>query len=253
MHTPRRETSSIIKLTEAEAGEGVGLPPIPDPLAGGNGNSIREELHLYRRERILSIAAELFSKKGYNGALVSELAKMIGVTKPFIYYYVKNKQDILEQICIATIDLPHLVMEEVFSEDLSPIDSLHTFVRRFATVQGINQNFVSVFFREEPNLSPDVRQYVTGRRREFDERLEKLLYMGVESGDFRIADVPVTARAIAGMVCWIFTWYRPDGRLTLEEMSQQFADLTLNMVDARRQPNRPGTGDCQPVQAGSRP
>ncbi|MBC7138944.1 MAG: TetR/AcrR family transcriptional regulator [Defluviimonas sp.] len=240
MHTPRRDPSSIIKLREAEAGEGAELASAPDAQAEGGASSIREELHLYRRERILSIAAELFSQKGYSGALVSELAKMIGVTKPFIYYYMKNKQDILEQICIATIDLPHLVMEEVFSQDLSPTDSLYTFVRRFATVQGINQNYVSVFFREELNLSPDVRQYVIGRRREFDERLEDLLRKGVETGEFRIADVPVTARAIAGMVCWIFNWYRPEGRLSLEEVSRLFADLTLNMVDARRRPDQPG-------------
>ena len=239
MNRPRREPSSIIKLRETEVGEQAGLASAPDAPPEGGAGSIREELHLYRRERILSIAAELFSQKGYSGALVSELARMIGVTKPFIYYYMKNKQDILEQICIATIDLPHLVMEEVFAEDLSPTDLLHTFVRRFATVQGINQNYVSVFFREELNLSPEVRQYVVGRRREFDERLEGLLRKGVETGDFRIADVPVTARAIAGMVCWIFNWYRPDGRLSLDEVSRHFADLTLNMVDARRRPDQP--------------
>jgi len=236
---PRRDTSSILKRGEEDTGERIGLLSAPDAQAEGGGNSIREELHLYRRQRILSCAAELFSQKGYSRALVSELAKRIGVTKPFIYYYVKNKQDILEQICIATIDLPHMVMEEVFAEDLSPTDRLYTFVRRFATVQGMNQNYVSVFFREELNLSPDVRQYVTRRRREFDERLEGLLRKGVETGDFRIADVPVTARAIAGMVCWIFNWYKPEGRLSLEEISQFFADLTLNMVDARRRPDKP--------------
>lgn len=228
-----------MKLREADIDEGTKLPSGSDANADGNGGSIREELHLYRRERILSVAAELFSQKGYSGVSVNELAAMIGVTKPFIYYYVKNKQDILEQICIATIDLPHLVMDEVFSEDLPPTDSLYTFVRRFASVQGMNQNYVSVFFREELNLSPAVRQYVIGRRREFDQRLEELLRKGVESGDFRITDVPVTVRAIAGMICWIFNWYRPEGQLSLDEISRLFADLTLNMVDARRRPDQP--------------
>ncbi|WP_111735849.1 TetR/AcrR family transcriptional regulator [Roseovarius amoyensis] len=235
---PKQTTSSIFKLREEDAGGGIEILSAPNVQAEGGGNSIRDELHLYRRQRILSSAAELFSQKGYSGALVGELAKKIGVTKPFIYYYMKNKQDILEQICTATIDLPHLVMDEVFSEDLSPTDSLHTFVRRFATVQGINQNYVSVFFREELNLSPVVRQYVIGRRREFDERLEKLLRKGVETEDFRVSDVPLTARAIAGMVCWIFNWYQPEGRLSIEDVSQLFAELTLNMVDARRRPDQ---------------
>jgi AcrR family transcriptional regulator len=106
-----RNIPSIMKLREADIDEGTKLPSRPDASADGSGGSIREELHLYRRERILSVAAELFSQKGYSGVSVNELAAMIGVTKPFIYYYVKNKQDILEQICIATIDLPHLVMD----------------------------------------------------------------------------------------------------------------------------------------------
>lgn len=238
MQMPKRNIPSIMKLKVADLDERTKLPSGPDAKANGSSGSVREELHLYRRERILGVAAELFSQKGYNGASVSELAKMIGVTKPFIYYYMKNKQDILEQICIATIDLPHVVMDEVFSEDLSPIDSLYKFVRRFAWVQSTNQNYVSVFFREELNLSPDVRHYVTERRKEFDERLGALLRKGVETGDFRIADVPVTVLAITGMVCWIFNWYRPEGRLTLEEISLLFADLTLNMVDARRRPDQ---------------
>lgn len=238
VHTSKRDIPSIIKLEEPDLAEGTKVPSASDAKADGSG-SIREELHLYRRERILSTAAGLFSQKGYSGASVSELANMIGVTKPFIYYYMKNKQDILEQICIATIDLPHLVMNEVFAEDLSPTGSLYNFVRRFAWVQGQNQNYVSVFFREELNLSPEVSQYVTGQRRKFDERLEDLLTKGAEAGDFRIDDVPVTARAIAGMICWIFTWFRPEGRLTLDDVSRHFADLTLNMVDARRRPDQP--------------
>ncbi len=238
MTMSERNIPSIMKLRETDPDEGTKLPSAPDVRAEGGGGSIREELHLYRRERILSVAAELFSQKGYSGASVSELAAMIGVTKPFIYYYMKNKQDILEQICIATIDLPHLVMDEVFSEEIPASESLYRFVRRFAWVQGKNQNYVSVFFREELNLSPDVRRYVIERRRKFDERLEELLRKGVETGDFRIADVPVTVRAIAGMICWIFTWYRPDARLTLEDVARLFADLALNMVDARRRPDQ---------------
>lgn len=234
----RQDIPPIMKLKQAELDEGTRLPTPPVARTEGGSASIREELHMFRRERILSIAAELFSQKGYSGASVSELAKMIGVTKPFIYYYMKNKQDILEQICIATIDLPHMVMDEVFAEDLSPTDALYKFVRRFAWVQGNNQNYVSVFFREELNMSPDVRGYVTERRKRFDERLEELLRKGVETGDFRIPDVPVTVRAIAGMVCWIFTWFRPEGRLSLDEVSRLFADLTLNMADARRRPDQ---------------
>ena len=202
--------------------------------AANDRQTIREEVHQYRRDRILVEAAALFSTHGYSGASVEALAERIGVTKPFIYYYMKNKQEILTAICEMTIDLPLEAILHAKSAGGSPTKTLFEFVRRFTHAQITNQQLVSVFFREEPNLPKKSRESLRKKRREFDKYLTELLQEGVDSGEFQIDDVPIATMAIDGMVCWIFTWYRPNGRLSIDEVCDKIGALVLNMVHAKQ-------------------
>jgi AcrR family transcriptional regulator len=47
------------------------------------------------RERILNVALELFTEKGFDGASLREIAERLGVTKAAIYYHFASKDDIL--------------------------------------------------------------------------------------------------------------------------------------------------------------
>lgn len=50
------------------------------------------------RENILEAAARLFAAKGFNGVSVREIAEEASVTKPVIYYYFDNKNELHETI-----------------------------------------------------------------------------------------------------------------------------------------------------------
>lgn len=48
--------------------------------------------------RIISAAKDVFSEKGYDGSSMAEIAKRANVNKALLYYYFKNKKDILEDL-----------------------------------------------------------------------------------------------------------------------------------------------------------
>jgi TetR/AcrR family transcriptional regulator len=48
------------------------------------------------RDKILKAAEELFSTKGFDGTSVREVAEKAGVNKALIFYYFKNKEEILQ-------------------------------------------------------------------------------------------------------------------------------------------------------------
>jgi TetR/AcrR family transcriptional regulator len=50
------------------------------------------------RQRIMEVATFLFAEKGFSAATVDEIAEKAGVNKALIYYYFKNKDDLLEKI-----------------------------------------------------------------------------------------------------------------------------------------------------------
>jgi AcrR family transcriptional regulator len=48
--------------------------------------------------RLLEGALSIFSKKGYEGASVREIIEEAGVTRPVLYYYFKNKEDLFRHV-----------------------------------------------------------------------------------------------------------------------------------------------------------
>ena len=50
------------------------------------------------RKKITNVALEVFAKKGYRQATMGDVAKQMNVTKPTIYIYFKNKEQLLEAI-----------------------------------------------------------------------------------------------------------------------------------------------------------
>src|SRR5688500_7135341 len=58
----------------------------------------KEEQSALKRLAILRTAAQLFNERGFYATSLNDLATLLNVTKPSLYYYVKSKDDILLQI-----------------------------------------------------------------------------------------------------------------------------------------------------------
>ncbi|MEB0284841.1 helix-turn-helix domain-containing protein, partial [Sphingomonas sp. 10B4] len=66
-----------------------------------------------QRERILQVAAQLFADQGYANTTMAQIVRALGVTKPFVYYYFRDKQEIFETLswrpavdCLTAMDFP---------------------------------------------------------------------------------------------------------------------------------------------------
>jgi TetR/AcrR family transcriptional regulator len=56
------------------------------------------------RDRILLAAASLFANKGYAGTSVREIVEAAGVTKPTLYYYFKNKEELYVRLMDLAVE-----------------------------------------------------------------------------------------------------------------------------------------------------
>jgi AcrR family transcriptional regulator len=68
--------------TATPAAEPTTAPPQPDAKSD-------------TRQRILSVALDLFTEQGYDGTSLREIAERLSITKAAIYYYFESKEDIL--------------------------------------------------------------------------------------------------------------------------------------------------------------
>ena len=88
--------------------------------------------------------------------------------------------------------------------------------------------------REEKNLEPEDFDRLSNLRREFDAKLVGLLREGIETGEFKIKDPYVAALSIGGLVSWAYVWYRPHGRLSLDELADEISSLIISMAGVTR-------------------
>ncbi|MBV8456425.1 MAG: TetR family transcriptional regulator [Acetobacteraceae bacterium] len=193
----------------------------------------REELHAIKRERILQEAVALFYEHGFTGATLDDVAARLGVTKPVIYSYFRSKMELLEAICRPTIELSLQALAEAAAGAGSATERLYRAMVDFTQVVLGRQANIAIFFREEKSLDPVALARIDALRKEYDRVLSGLLAEGVANGEFEVADENIAALAIGGMISWAYTWYRPEGRLSIDEVCERMAQLALQMVGAR--------------------
>jgi TetR/AcrR family transcriptional regulator, cholesterol catabolism regulator len=194
---------------------------------------MREEISAYKRERILEEAVKLFYERGFNGTTLDDIAGKLGVTKPFIYTHFRSKVELLEAICRPTIEMSLNAIAQAARGSGPASDRLFRGVVNFSKVVLQRQANIAVYFREEKNLSAAGLNDINALRKEFNRVLSALLDEGAKAGEFTTADIRVAALAIGGMVSWAYTWYQPDGRLTIDEVGVKLAYFALQMVGAQ--------------------
>ena len=202
----------------------------------GSAPRMRDEILAYKRERILEEAVKLFYARGFNGTTLDDIAAELGVTKPFIYTHFRSKVDLLAALCTPTIELSLDAVRAGAALPGTAAERLFHAVAGFTTVVLRRQANIAIYFREEKNLSPVALEEITSLRKRFDRTLSDLLEQGVAAGEFDVRDVRLAALAIGGMISWAYTWHRPSGRLTLDDMGAEMARLALRMVGARAEP-----------------
>jgi hypothetical protein len=83
------------------------------------------------------------------------------------------------------------------------------------------------------NLTDDNFTQIEAMRRSYEDALEAILISGKQADVFDIADTRITTLAIIGLLTEVVTWYRPDGRLKLDEIKSHYLEMVLRMVMPR--------------------
>jgi TetR/AcrR family transcriptional regulator, cholesterol catabolism regulator len=234
-----RTTQDTLQTMKALAKSGRTVRPLTGHMQGRASaatdapDDLREAVMRLKRDRIVAAAVELFYHQGYGRTTLDQVADSLNMTKPFIYQYFKSKNEILADICSRAIKIAHESLDRAIAQEGTPTARLYTITRNFMQAVLEHQAHAAIYSREEKELSPEDRETINALRRKFDHRMVDILKAGVASGEFQVEDVHLTALAIGGIIGWSPVWYRPQGRLTREEVCKRAADLVLSMVRAK--------------------
>ncbi|GLW66495.1 hypothetical protein Arub01_47390 [Actinomadura rubrobrunea] len=180
-------------------------------------------------DRLLAVATRLFAEKGYESTSVQEIVAAAGVTKGAMYHYFGAKDDLLYEIYHRLLGLQTRRLREFAGGPGTVEERL-----RAAAVDVLATSFqyldeFTVFFRSMHMLPKERRRAVRAERRRYHEEFRALVEEGQREGVFR-ADVPadLSVHFFFGAVHQIATWYRADGPLDAQKISEYYVELFLN-------------------------
>ena len=193
-----------------------------------------------KRFEILMSAAAAFRHHGYHGASVDEIASALNMTKGNLYYYFRNKEDILYVCHDYSLDLILKTLKDVEDSGDPPEKKVHRLVESFVHLY-IDVLKGTAWTLEVEALSPAHRKKIIEKRDRFDRGFRAILLEGMHSGVFAPSNPKLLAFAILGAINWIPRWYDPSGRASAGEIARVFADfLSAGMLGSSVDAIRPG-------------
>jgi TetR/AcrR family transcriptional regulator, cholesterol catabolism regulator len=175
---------------------------------------------------ILKSAAKAFRRLGYHGATVENIASALHMKKGNLYYYFKNKEEILFACHQYSLDRLLQLLDQVERSGLPPAQKLRAVI--VASVHTIiDELHGTALILELEALSPAHLKTIIARRDRFDRGIRQVLEEGIADGSFAPDDVKLRSFALLGAINWIPRWFNPAGSATSSEIADRFADYLI--------------------------
>lgn len=207
------------KTLKAEGGAAANDPGRTEP-ATDTGSK-----HSAKAREILLAAANIFNERGYHETSMSDVAQALGVSKPYLYYYLKNKEDMLFECSrIATEEL-HAMLDEVRRAKVDGWERLQLIFRGYARVMTTPFGVCLIRNTAPGSLSEGGRERLWVGRRRLNREVEQIIAQGIADGSIRRCDPVAMSFAMFGAFNWMTFWFRADGPMNSDELAEQFLDL----------------------------
>jgi TetR/AcrR family transcriptional regulator, cholesterol catabolism regulator len=184
-----------------------------------------------RRQAIVDTSAQVFARQGYHATGITELCEANDLGKGALYHYIGSKEELLAAIHDRVMDEVMAGADRVAEAGGSPSAQLAMLGDELLDVIHRYPDHVWVFLHEFPALTGDRAEQFRVRRREYERRVESVLQVGVDSGEFRDLDPWLTARAWLGMHNYAYFWLKPGGRLTARDVAKPFAEIFMRGIE----------------------
>ena len=185
---------------------------------------------LTRKQQIDKQAAVLFKTKGYAASSMRDLAQVLGIEAASLYSHIKSKEEILRRICFRMAEAFFTAQKQIESLHSEPKLQLKKAMAVHLKVIAGSVDEAAVFFHEWRHLSEPYLSEFLVMRTDYERKFIAILEQGIATKVFRAVDAKLTAMTILSAINWVHRWYRSDGKLSIEQISEQLAEMMIRGV-----------------------
>lgn len=196
-------------------------------VKGNKETKVKESLRIIRKEEIYNKALDLFVKKGYDATSMAMIAKVLGMSKPNLYYYCTSKEELLYQIHLYDLQKRFIPILDEAEKLSDPKDRIVFFLQKFTlmctsspasrvlvheirSLKKGHQNEIKLIWRRAYRLIRGAIEELqqSGRARKFRESF--LTFLGT------------------GMVFWIVYWWDYSRQANAKELAEVVVQTFLH-------------------------
>ena len=178
-----------------------------------------------RRQDIINAAIDVFYEYGYHKASMRDIARKVGVTQASLYYHFRNKEEICYTIVSHASNDLLLTLRSILKQKKDPIEKLKDIIMGQISMMKSRQKEVKILIEDKKFLSDELSKLIKDQEKMtfdiFKSNMEDLR----RQGKVRDFDLTTATFGIFGMINWLYHWYRPNGKLSLEELAEHSINI----------------------------
>ncbi len=185
-----------------------------------------------KRQALLQTAAKTFNEIGFHQTTLDDLAQRLHVTKPTLYYYIKNKDDILFECNRLGLERMKHALAIAEEQGKNGREKLRILLRFYTEVLTEDIGACLVLSGDQA-LTEENRAKLRSTRLELDRAVRRILEEGIQDGSIAACNPKLATFAIYGAFNWVAHWYNQEGELTPMEIADQIFQLFENGLAPR--------------------
>jgi AcrR family transcriptional regulator len=170
-------------------------------------------------KKLIDVSIDLFSRKGFKGTSIRDIASEMGMTSSNIYHYFGTKEGVLRAIERQTLEPIIKEFRRIASLDMPPLERFSMLVRAHLAYLDVHRKESLIFSTLNEETFPADRKDLNKKFQTetffiYRSEIERVLSSMGKQGNSTVA-----AFSTLGAIIWFLRWYRPQGDKTFDEVA----------------------------------
>jgi AcrR family transcriptional regulator len=182
------------------------------------------------QQRITDAALTLFAERGFTATGIRDIADAAGLSTAALYHYMGTKEDLLLHIMTEGLRRFASASRQAVADLAGPPRHIVALTRVHVATEVLQRRMSLVIDQEVRSLSTP--EPVLALRDDYESLWAHAISLGVQTGEFRIADPALGRLALLEMCNGVAHWFSANGRLTLGQVCDAFSEMALALLSA---------------------
>ena len=183
-----------------------------------------------RKQEIITVASNLFKKKGYSAVTMRDIAKAMGIKAASLYNHISSKEEILTYIIISLAEEFISGMELIKESNLNCLEKLRKIVSLHVAITSRNTTGMASLNNDWMHLKDKLDHYLT-LRLNYENSFREILKEGIKNKEIRNANPDIMLFSMLSTLRSLYIWIPQKEELDPDDLANNLSEVLLNGIN----------------------